>query len=188
MKFVDSSFEIIPQASGMDGLYKHVEKVARISYKSENKITEDSAKRMVDTLIKNKHLACLEHGTIYLKFPLVLASLSTKYHTNPYSRISKKSDDYIYVTTNWRVIIENHWEEDLKYLSEPTEYHEKRYTVKFIASIGVGREFTRHRGMSHMQESTRFCNYSKGKFNSELTFIIPEWIYDCQAKRASYID
>ena len=39
-----------------------------------------------------------------------------------------------------------------------------------------------------MQESTRFCNYSKGKFNSELTFIIPEWIYDCQAKRASCID
>lgn len=108
MKFVDSSFEIIPQESGIDGLYKHVEKVARISYKSEDKITEDSAKRMVDTLIKNKHLACLEHGTIYLKFPLVLASLSTKYHTNPYSRISKKSDNYIYVTTNWRVIIENH--------------------------------------------------------------------------------
>lgn len=37
-------------------------------------------------------------------------------------------------------------------------------------------EFVRHRKFSFLQESTRYCNYSLGKFNNELTFIIPCWI------------
>ena len=41
---------------------------------------------------------------------------------------------------------------------------------------------------SFMQESSRFCNYSKGKFNNELTYIVPRWIYDVQAKKASNRD
>ena len=93
-----------------------------------------------------------------------------------------------YITTNARVIFENGWEDDLQYMCEPTEFHEKRITVKFITSIGICREILRHRRMSFLNESTRYCNYSKGKFNSELTFIIPQWIYDVQAKRASYPD
>jgi thymidylate synthase (FAD) len=36
-------------------------------------------------------------------------------------------------------------------------------------------EFVRHRVFSFVQESTRYCNYSKEKFNNELTFIIPRW-------------
>lgn len=200
MKFIDSSFEIIPQEAGLDGLYKHVEKVARVSYKSEDKITKDSAEKFVTALIKNQHYACLEHGTIYLirNFPFGDKNYSEffeKYNNNQYSRVVTDSiyDDgwetkVLYITTNWRVIIENSWEEDLKYRCEPTEYHEKRYTVKFITSIGVGREFTRHRTFSFMQESTRFCNYSKGKFENQLTFIIPQWIYDLQVELASYDD
>ena len=93
-----------------------------------------------------------------------------------------------YITTNARVIFENGWEDDLQYMCEPTEFHEKRITVKFITSIGICREILRHRRMSFLNESTRYCNYSKGKFNSELTFIIPQWIYDVQAERSSYPD
>jgi len=80
----------------------------------------------------------------------------------------------VYITTNARVIFENGWEDDLQYMCEPTEFHEKRITVKFITSIGICREILRHRHMSFLNESTRYCNYSKGKFNSELTFIIPQ--------------
>lgn len=36
-------------------------------------------------------------------------------------------------------------------------------------------ELVRHRLASFAQESTRYCNYSKDKFNNELTFIIPSW-------------
>lgn len=57
----------------------------------------------------------------------------------------KTDDKYAYVTMNYRHIVENNWLEDLKYLCEPTEYHHKRYTVKFICDRGILAEFTRHK-------------------------------------------
>lgn len=183
MKFIDSSYEIINQELGVLGVYKQIEKAARTSYKSEDKITDGSAQKIVENLIKNKHYTCLEHGTIYLKFTDWVGEDVARYWYNPYSRCNEVSTDggiIYYVTTNPRVIVENNWQEDLQYICEPTEFHAKRITVKFTCSIGVGREITRHRAFSFMQESTRYCNYSKGKFNEELTFIIPQWIYDCR--------
>ena len=53
--------------------------------------------------------------------------------------------------------------------------HERRYTVRFICDRGISHEFVRHRVFSFSQESTRYCNYSKDKFNNSLTFIIPTW-------------
>ena len=47
----------------------------------------------------------------------------------------------------------------------------KSFTVKFIVDRGVSHELVRHRLASYTQESTRYCNYTKGKFNNELTFI-----------------
>lgn len=83
---------------------------------------------------------------------------------------------YAYVTMNYRHIIEHNWLDDLKYLCEPTEYHEKRVTVRFVCDRGVSHEFVRHRVFSFAQESTRYCNYSKDKFGNEITFIIPNWM------------
>ena len=85
--------------------------------------------------------------------------------------------EYIFITTNYRVIIENKLEVLLQYLCEPTKYHEKRTTARFICDRGVSHELVRHRVFSFAQESTRYCNYSKDKFGNELTFIIPSW-YD----------
>ena len=198
MKLINSSYEIIPQEPGLLGVYKQIEKAARTAYKSEDKITDDSAKRMVDALCKQNHGACLEHGTIYLKIPPNIDfQRYLEYDENPYSFsvTASTSDDpyspdhrYTYVTTNARVIFENGWKDDLKYMCEPTEFHEKRITVKFTASIGVVREILRHRKFSFLNESTRYCNYSKDKFGNELTFIIPQWIYDLQQKQAEYMD
>lgn len=85
--------------------------------------------------------------------------------------------NYIHaITTNLRVLVENGWLDDLKYLCEPTESHEKRVTVKFTTDRGVSHEFVRHRVFSFAQESTRYCNYSKDKFGNEITFIMPSWI------------
>ena len=195
MRFIDSNYEIIPQESGLLGVYKQIEKAARTSYKSEDKITEDSAKSMVDTLIKNHHYACLEHGTIYLKVPMEngdWVGICGDYDDNLYSKVQYVQHDsntmIAYITTNARVLVENNWLDDLQYMCEPTEYHIKRITVKFTTSIGITREILRHRRFSFMNESTRWCNYSKGKFGSELTFVIPQWIYDCRNEHASYID
>lgn len=52
------------------------------------------------------------------------------------------------------------------------------FTVKFICDRGVSHEIVRHRIASYSQESTRYCNYSKGEFSGELTFILPQFFKD----------
>ena len=187
MKLIKPSYEILEQSPGLKGIYKAIEVAGRTCYKSLDKITDDSAKDFVDRMIKSQHYAMLEHGTVYLKIPhnpfSSIGSPVMKYRYNPYSRVT---NDYptepkdTYVTTNYRVLVENGWLDDLKYLCEPTEFHEKRVTVRFTTSNGIMREFTRHRSHSFAIESTRYCNYSKDKFNNEITFIEPFW-YDRQS-------
>ena len=87
----------------------------------------------------------------------------------------KTDDKYAYITMNYRHIVENGWLDDLQYICEPTEYHERRVTVHFTCDRGVSHELVRHRVFSFAQESTRYCNYSKDKFGKELTFILPNW-------------
>jgi len=53
--------------------------------------------------------------------------------------------------------------------------HEK-VTVRIICDRGVSHELVRHRIASFSQESTRYCNYSKDKFDNQLTFIIPPFV------------
>lgn len=191
MKLIKSSYEILGQSPGLKGIYKAIEVAGRTCYKSLDKITEDSAEGFVNRMIVSKHYAMLEHGTVYLKirkgtyayshYVVVcepdddFMSSSRELSYRPYTKVNIQ-DDYIYVTTNLRVLQEHNWLDDLKYLCEPTEYHEKRVTVRFTTDRGVSHEFVRHRVFSFAQESTRYCNYSKNKFNNELTFIIPEWL------------
>lgn len=192
MKLIKPSFEIWNQPAGLEGVYKQIEKVGRVCYKSEDKITEDSAKGFVDRMVKSGHGAMLEHGTVYLKIPYGTMDdrgefsnepIVIKYIDNPYSVVMNNSEnDYWYITSNYRVIIENEWIDDLQYLCEPTEFHAKRITVHFVCDRGVSHEFVRHRVMSFAQESTRYCNYSKDKFGNELTFIQPCWLDDERLK------
>ena len=180
MKLIKPSFEIWEQSAGLEGVYKQIEKVGRVCYKSEDKITEDSAKPFVDRMIKSGHGAMLEHGTVYLQYEVVKGAINplTKYYLNKYSKVKAKEGETmrLFVTTNLRVLVENGWLDDLQYICEPTEYHERRVTVHFVCDRGVSHEFVRHRVMSFAQESTRYCNYSKDKFGNELTFIIPCWL------------
>lgn len=61
----------------------------------------------------------------------------------------------VLITTNYRVLVENGWLDDLKYLCDPTEFHEMRYSFKLTTSIGVTRELNRHRVNSIAEQSTR---------------------------------
>ena len=139
-------------------------------------------------IITKADIAMLEFGTVYLDFPLFENQHPDntdwgKYAHNKYSYLNEYdkplgSDVYEsrqLVTTNYRVLIEHGWLDDLKYLCEPTEYHEKRVCVKFVTDRGVANELVRHRTFSFAQESSRYCSYNKDKFGNELTFIIPTW-------------
>lgn len=183
MRLIKPSFEIWDQQEGLEGVYKQIERAGRVCYKSEDKITENSAKEFVERMIKSGHGAMLEHGTAYLHGSDNFAGglHLNNYKKSPYSRVNiihnfMTGTDHIYITTNYRVLVENDWLDDLKYICEPTEFHEKRITVRFTTDRGVSHEFVRHRVFSFAQESTRYCNYSKDKFGSELTFIIPSWL------------
>ena len=188
MKLCKPLFEIWNQPAGLEGVYKQIEKVGRVCYKSEDKITEDSAKPFVDRMIKSGHGAMLEHGTIYLAIPMTTYAPEAVniYRNNSYSKVNEcnkfiftdKYGDKVAawcVTTNLRVLVENGWLDDLKYICDPTEFHEKRVCVHFICDRGILAEFTRHRVFSFSAESTRYCNYSKNKFGNEVTFIEPCW-------------
>lgn len=184
MKLIKPSVEYIPQNNSVDGIYRHIEKCGRTCYKSEDKISEYSHNDFVGRMIKSNHTAMLEHGTVYLEKTFKRFE-DNNYRRNPYSASiggTEKTEDGIvwkwYITTNFRVLIENRWLEDFKYICEPTEYHEKRYTMKFICDRGVSHELVRHRVFSFAQESQRYCNYSKDKFDNHVTFIRPTWCTD----------
>ena len=137
-------FEILEQLPGLEGMYKQIELAGRTCYKSEDKITETSAKEFVDRMIKSGHGAMLEHGTVYLTIPND-SDLCLLLKMNPYTKCNPV-EGICYITTNLRVLVEHKamWLID-KYLCEPTEYHERRYTVKFICDRGVSHEFVRHK-------------------------------------------
>ena len=175
MKLIKPSFQIIePTGYTIDDIYKSIELAGRCSHKSEDKITETSAKDFVGRMLNMKHLATWEFGTVYLYAHSMYDLDIEKYRQNPYSKTIWSNNEH-YITTNYRHIVENNWLDDLKYLCKPTEFHQKRYTVKFILDRAIANEFVRHRKFSFLQESTRYCLYSSNKFNNELTFIIPCW-------------
>lgn len=165
MKFIKPSYEILEQSPGLKGIYKAIEVAGRTCYKSLDKITEDSAEGFVDRMIASQHYAMLEHGTVYLTVPynsiIEYADSQNPYYRdilcNPWIKyVIDYENDVVYISSNYRWIIENNLENWLQYLCEPTEYHEKRITIKFIADIHFYKDTTRHRLFSWAIESTRY--------------------------------
>jgi len=109
MKIIKPSVEIIDSFDGQD-VIKKIELCGRVCYKSEDKITDDSAYKFIENIIKRGHESVLEHFS---------------------------------------------------------------FSVKFICDRGISHEIVRHRIASYSQESTRYCNYSKDDFGSEITVIEP---------------
>ena len=217
MKLVQSNAELIQETNP----YKLVELVGRTCYKSEDKITDDSYIKFVQSLIARKHYAMLEHGRLtfrvehlrpYLlvgipgihfardshymdrKVYVVSVSLSHLYNEKwtwlrPWFDVMRKiaEDVYLYGNSssysfgNVALIPCNDSESyvDEGVLSAPYEF--KYRTIKFICDRGVSHELVRHR-CAAAQSSTRYCNYSKDKFGSEITFVEPSdyefWSYE----------
>lgn len=152
MKLIKAGFNIIEQGPGIDGIYKIIEQAGRVCYKSEDKITETSAREFVERMIKSGHGAMLEQGTVYLKIPFGKMldngefeneALACRFVDNPYSWVKTGGagmEDCWYVTSNYRVLIKKNLLYTLQYLCEPTKYHEKRHTVRFICDRGVSHK------------------------------------------------
>ena len=167
------------------GDYLNIEQFEEETFEDSPYYENLTAEDFVNMLMKSGHGAMLEHGTVYLDCP---ETVFWKYNSNKFSKvIAVDTGETIgkgiytspiykyYVTTNLRVLVENDWLDDLKYVCEPTEYHAKRVMVRFICDRITSQSIVRHRTMSFAQESTRYCNYSKDKFGHELVFIEPSW-------------
>lgn len=135
MKIIKPGFEFITPIDG-GIILKRLEECGRVCYKSEGKITDDSAPKFVAGIIKRGHEAVLEHCS---------------------------------------------------------------FTVKFICDRGVSHEIVRHRMASYCQESTRYCNYGKDQFGSEITVVEPcylnentfaydEWKEACRRAETAYFN
>ena len=204
MKIIRPSVELIkPSGYTLDDAYKHIEKCAKVCYKSEAKITDSSAYPFVQRLIKAGHTAMLEFGTVYLTIPDKV--VDKDYALERFINLSDTAcldwdwdvDNYD-VATNLRYLRHAEmWTEDLlQYLDTPNTNHPKRVTLKFITSIGIVRELIRHRHFSFANESTRYCNYSKDKFNNEVSFVEPYWMNNakkpfltaCEEAEGYYLD
>lgn len=70
MKLIQQSAELWKQPEGKVGIYKAIERAARLCYKSEDRTTEDSYKRFMGMLSEKGHNSPLEHGTVYLRIPI----------------------------------------------------------------------------------------------------------------------
>lgn len=198
MKLIESKAEYIPQEEGLEGIYKSIELAGRTAYHSQDKITPTSAKDFVDRMIKSKHGAALEHGTVYLYCKSIDSEKNAWFSNNPYSKVVSILSDtekgmngqpvyHQYITTNYRVIEELGIPRQLQFICSPTEFHEKRYTMRFTCSRGISHELVRHRKFSFLQESQRYINYTKERHGRDITFIIPSWNYkynDDQFERA----
>ena len=186
MKLIKQSFEILEQKDfSLIGIKKFIERCGRVCYKSEDRITDDSYEKFVDMLEKRDHARPLEFGTVHLKisseilFEEFLQDLVDCKLYNPAWIKYKELPEYTYITTNYR-----HYLQIIKkcpyiaeYFTEQDNcYYPSRYTVHMVLSRGVMDEFRTHVSLSHLAESTRYCNYSKDKFDSQITFIQPSWI------------
>ena len=201
MEFINQSAEVWEQGYTLEDIWKHIARCTRVCYQTEKKNNDETDEEFCKrTILKNEplnspknHLAMLEHGTIYLEDESWSSSALEKYRYNEYSRyndihlrserIEDGNDSYTehergyYVTTNLRVLVENNWLKDLKYLCAPTEHHAKRVTISCTTNIGVSREFNRHRVDSIAEESTRYCNYNK-RNDGQIKIGFPVWLND----------
>lgn len=187
MKLIKQSFEILEQKDfTIKGIKQFVERCARVSYKSEDKMTDTSYEKFVGMLESRDHARPLEFGTVHIKmskaqFECLQTLLMDKVYNDywiKYNIIDTEDEDNCYITTNYRYYLELcKYDKGVPEYLDPSDnpLYPRRYTVHMILDRGVMDEFRTHVGLSHLAESTRYCNYSKDKFNNEVTFVIPSW-------------
>lgn len=160
MKIVMPSAEIIPRMEPL----KKVELCARVSYKSENKITDDSAERFCRKLLELGHTSVFEHTRVVVKS-------TAWYNYDPYGAMYRilAADPEHLEKDLWLMNARDYLAggktlDELKRLPEANDY----MSVRFVCDRAIANELVRHRQMSATQSSTRYINYRDG-----VDFVLP---------------
>ena len=151
MKLIEQCVTMLQRSGGTDltELFKFIETIGRVCYKSEDKITENSYQGFINRIISSGHLSVLEHGTVYLfirsnelsiRRPDIETLLSSPY------TFYNVLNGTLYITTNYRVLVENHIEQLYNnYSVVQYDQHIPRITFKFICSRAIANELVRHK-------------------------------------------
>ena len=191
MKLIKSSIENIevinphngnPMSSDINVLLNLIYAHIALIGSSNTETSTHSASQFVAMLKETKNYNLLAHGTVYLKIPYQSWRYYNKYKLNtqcvsnsvPNNKFGRhgqvgpdeEGEDW-YITTTYKEIIINGWEDDLQYICEPTENHEKRYTKKFIGDSNSLQKLGQYNG---------FTKTYKNDIENEITYIIPNWV------------
>ena len=200
MKIIKPSVEffgVVP--TDYENTLRFIEMAGRTCYKSEDRITANSAEGFVKKLIKAKHLAMVEHSNFVVKCGFENESeVFFNLASNPHLSFNETMTTF-YIGGNLTAWLHSWNKFNLCAFTEPffskwgdffnlrttrlvsrtgtyqavTEFPAEleRHTFKFICDRGVSHELVRHRPCSFAQESTRYVNYA-GK---DMEFIEPWW-------------
>lgn len=206
VKTVEATSEIYA-LHRLEDICTHIEHCGRTCYKSENKITEETAIPFITGILKSGHESVIEHANVIFSMPDTVQNhkiFEMRDIRGLYISLEKDPLDNntkIIVSGNMRSFrdIARFYDihDFLLKIGNPIFYIGDKYNTLFsdikiegiqqsrfselhnyvtthsICDIGAYKDITRHRLASFSIESTRYCNYAKGKFGSELTMIEP---------------
>lgn len=194
MKIIEPNVTKVTDFEGVNNFYKAAARAARICYASDK---TDNDKELCERLIKLGHYSPFEHAIIYLDFNTAYYNHIYDIFTDYVLNFIRKNKYTIYfekgniVAVNGRIFIEGiknfektnnlecyNIEEIFEQLSDAVvEAHNFRSFI-VDTSIGCTREMNRHHDNFYIcEQSTRYCNFSKDKFDNEVAFNKPYW-YD----------
>lgn len=169
-----------------DDFYSHVANCARVCYASNNNSNISDEQFCKNVLIANNHLSMFRHATIYCKYNKNDWNRYTVDTFHLAQNINVIDLEDLYVIMNGQSYLEfkrNNIAENLKIDSHiikdlPNELNEyKRFTFKVITQISTSRELNRVSPNNIAERSTRYCNYSKDKFDNQICICKP-YYYD----------
>lgn len=151
MKIVDPNVEIIQETNPL----KRIELCGRVCYKSEGKITDDSAKLFVEKLIRRGHTSVLEHARVMIPESGFRSLIPSSIPMGVASRISERGCRMISNVRDYLVLFPGTEAGQIGCLIPADDY----MTVRFTCDRAIANELVRHRVFSFSQESTRYVNY-----------------------------
>lgn len=193
MKLIDQSIEIWNQD---DMTYTgHIERCGRVCYQSDHLVKEGSDVKFTERIMNNGHTSVIEHYFVGFKIPTVAnEEMIEQIKEDHYLFIYYRNNYEVEVYGNLRAWFNFIYKYPFNYRlrstfgklfpviltdkSDLAPYHRitlsgqsKPITVSIITNRAIANELVRHRTMSYSQTSTRYCNFSNDKFNSELEFV-----------------
>lgn len=185
--------EVTLWKQGVD-IEAHVAKCARVCYAAK---AGNSNSNLLDNLTKSQHLSMFRHASYYFivdRKDDVAMFIIEEYEKCPYINFDYDRE-VLYVATNGQFILENQnlYNKLYKYIVDEEYFSQTemginliRYTFNVITQISTSRELNRVSPNNIAEQSTRYCNYSRGKFDGECAICQPHW-FDLGQQEVVYL-